>query len=568
MEPEDRIRVAYTTLPPPLASIPAKYHAPISLLLHSLSTGWIAAELARLAELEEEAELSFLLGFMHDIHQKLVADGLATLKTAKQYVRAKLEELGLDEYSKYVEQALEIDACGKERPIRGKPKELATICHIGDMAQGRFEAISLLYWLREKLKTIHPDLVARFYSVMLPQPFARSYAMIRIYQEYIEQKEHLALASPWGLFVITYEDELPEVIEASWDDLRIDPIIDYQEILAAERKGKSVKIGNISISGDEAKQRLWSRFARMFYTTNSIVDDTPLYPVLPEEVKGLFINIEFTDIEFKSIPLGDTFTCGLCGLRHHEETTLVVNMYTKISGINVKTEKWNRFMPAHIKVKAWDSKGQWKNRIGMCPLCTLDAIGIRKTGFTRNRIDGFIILTIAKPVPVEVAKMAGRALRQRHSLGGYDTLWKASLQGIVLDYNTASIATADDVPEPTTENMFSKRGRPGELYALGELVLHGFYPLKYLPAFDSTIPDRLLVTVHTFPALDFPVTSKHYASLVPWVASLLRSAGALERNKGLPSLSVRPEFSPLYLLSHDKSLYDYVSDTLRKIGWD
>jgi len=569
----DAIRYAYTLLPPPLAALPAKYHAPISLLLHSLSTGLLASRLAELLELDEYSTLSFLLGLTHDVHQKLVGDGLSTLKAAKIYVRARLDELGLSEYAGNIEDALEVDACGRGTPIRGLPEEVAGICHIADMAQGRMEGPALLYWLRENVGSLDGDLTVRFYSVMTPQPFARAYIMARLYQRHIAGKEHVALTSPWGLYVIAYRDELPEILEASWDELRIDPLIPYEDILGyeEERKGVDASLGSskIRLAGDELKKGLWSTFARMFY--RGVAD--PLSPVLPRDVEGLFVNIEFADVDFRELKPGESFRCGFCGLPHLAEQSLVTNMYGKISGAKVTTEKWNRFMPAHIRVKAWDSRGQRKAGIGMCPLCTLDAVAVRESGLT-GRIDGFVSLSIPKPVPAALLGVLGGMLRARKRLRPLRMGEAGELQGIlsgftheglVVDYSTATVATAREVPEPKTENMFAKN-RAGELRYLGVLLQLGLYPLKFLPGLDAGSPDRLLTTTVTFPALDFPVTGKKYSLLAPWAASLATAAGSLERSRGMAALRGEPLHAPLHLLSLDKGAYDRVSGMLREIG--
>ena len=560
---QEAVQIAYHFIPPPLSALPAKYHAPISLLLHSLSTALISHRLAEILEADHDEELAYLLGLTHDLHQKLVEDGLASLKKAKIYIKEKLDEIGKIDYYKYVEKALEADACGKEKPVRGMPRSLSTICHIADMAHGRIEAMELLYWLKEKVKSLDKQLTVRFYSVMIPQPFARTYIMNRIYTTRIQGEYRLTLSSPWGLYVITFEDELPEVLEVSWDDLRLQsPIEDYQTILKAEETGKPSHMKSVKASGDELKNRLWSRFARMFYRPD-LLGDEPLYPVLPPRISGLFTNISFTDVDFKEFHDGQ-HTCGLCGLEHPAEYSLVTNMYGKIAGVKVTTEKWNRFMPANIKVKAWDSKGQWKNRIGLCPLCALDAIGVRRAGFARNLV-GLISLSISKPTPIELLSVIARNLAYSDSSKNKDPIPSMGNieERVVTDLSTATLATANNVPEVKTENMF----RPKSLLArLGKLVSWGMYPLKFLPSLDTSIIDRPLVTPKNFPLIDFPVTSDRLGSLMPWIGPLLVVAGLKERNEALWALEMRPEHSPLALLILDKNEYDRVSEALARIG--
>jgi hypothetical protein len=579
------VEITYTMIPPPLSALPAKYHAPISLLLHSLSTGLISYNLVRLSGLDEYyEELAFLLGVTHDIHQKLVGDGLSTPRKAKKYVREKLDQLGILEYYDKITRALDLDMCGKENPIRGVPKEIATICHIADMAQGRIEGIELLYWLRNKVKQLDPELTVRYYSIMIPQSFARSYAVIRLYNKYIRGKDHVALASPWGLYIITYEDELPEILEAKWDDLRIGcdnetkdlVIASYEEIVDAEREGKTTKLGGtVKAVGSELRQGLWSRFARMFYCRERL-SDQPIYPILDKSFEGLFVNIRFTDVKFEEIPREKAHICVLCGTPHYSDQSIPVTMYgtsqkgnIKIAGVYVKAEKWNRFMPAHLKVKSFDPQGLWKHGYGICPLCVLDALGIRYVGY-KGELLGFLSVSISKPVPLEILQFIGRVMRDTDRLKKpIVEISSSKIEGVVLDYSSATVATTD-VPEPRIENLFE-----GKILArIGKLLSWGIYPVKYLPSFSTDIIDKPVVTTRTFRILDFSVTSRETGNLMPWIAKLVEEISVFERSEALKLLDNPPSYAPLILLALQdsknrpigKSVYDQVVNLLSTVG--
>ncbi len=573
---------AYRILPPPLSALPAKYHAPLSLLLHSLSTGLIAHELATLAEMDDMRELAFFLGVTHDIHQKLVEDGLSSLKSAKKYIRDKFEELEKLDYYRYIDDALESDVCGKGIPIRGLPKELSLICHIGDMVQGRLEGIALLFWLRDQVKSLNPDLTVRFYSVMIPQVVARSYIMMQFYQKHIRETDHLALASPWGLYVITYEDQLPEVLEASWDELRInEELIPYIDIERAEASGETATINKINITRDEIKTKAWSRFARMFYEVSLLGNNGVLYPKLPTSIRDLFFNIEFSDIEFRDLGEADTHRCALCGLQHLAEDSIGTNLFGKIAGVSVTLEKWNRFLPAHAVVRGW--KGQWENEIGLCPLCVLEAIGIRCSGFV-GKLTGVLAVSISKPIPIELLNHLGRVLAGSSRINE-PIVGKAEAERLILDYSSATIGT-QEVSEPKTENLFRHRTSRGAevngvFLHIGKLVSWGIYPVKFLPSIDTSIVDRPVLTPYNFSLLDFPVTNKEYGHLIPWIGPLLATVGRMERSEALQYLDLSPEHAPLALLTLNKPKYkkgkgqapildlfsyDHVSETLSSIG--
>ncbi|MGC9187497.1 MAG: hypothetical protein ACP5GN_07430 [Fervidicoccaceae archaeon] len=565
------MKKAYTILRQPLSSLPAKYHAPISLLIHSLSTGMISHDLAKLAEFDELEDQAFMLGLSHDIHQKLVEDGLSTLAKAKMYMKNKLDELGMNDYYRIIEDSFDVDACGKGNPIRGLPKEISLICHIGDMTQGRLEGIALLYWLREKIKSINTSLTVRFYSVMIPQSFARTYIMLKIYSKYISNKDHLALTSPWGLYVITYEDELPEVLDVSWDDLRINDFpIDYHLIKKMEANNKKEENISISVSNDELKNKIWTKFAKMFFDPQKLNGDNPIYPVLPSSLAGMFFNIKFTDVVFRDLKGEEGLhICPLCGISHLKEHSFGVSVYPKVAfyqGKEMTTEKWNRRLPGHIIVRTW--AGQWKHGYGLDPLCILDAIAIRELKITS--LEGVIASTISKPIPINLFQWVGLMLRNRESLekespdkifgliSRMDEL--VNVGGVVIDFVTATAATRGK--EPNTDSMLKGK----ELRNIGFLIEHGIYPIKYLQSLEMLTTDRLFVSNHVFSLVDFPVTSEKYRNLVPWVAALLRLSGTREKKEGLEILYTDPIYAPLRLLSIDKEEYTHVSELMHEIG--
>lgn len=557
MNLETMLKTAYELIPPPLSAMPAKYHAPISLLLHSLSTGMLAHDIAELADMEEYKDLAFVLGVTHDLHQKFVESGLSTLKKTKSYIKEKLDRLGLSDYYGYVDDALEVDACGKGNPIRNLPRELSTICHIGDMAQGRLDAYSLLYWLQEKIKEVSKDLAVGFYGVMIPQPFARSYIMQRIYDKHISKSAksgHVALASPWGLYVIARSDELQPVVEVSWDDLRISDFpLKCNEILEMELNKKAneeykSKLGD-EISEKELDNKMWSKFAGMFYSRDMLSNClTPLNPSLPPNIEGLFINIRFVDVKFEDVT-EESRICPLCGLEHTVEYSFGVNLYPKIAGVKVTTEKWSRKLPGHIKVRGWE--GQWSHGFGLDPLCALDSIAVRELnlhGHVMHDLSGALSVSISKPLPIQLLSWIALVVRIRDeyrknpdSIPGIAPDKLSIVGGVVIDYSTATVSVPAGAPNIDTIL--------NEIPNLGFLISLGLYPVKYLETIDTSIPDRLLVTTHGFTLVEFPVTSDKYRSVIPWVAKLLELAGELDKKDSLDILQTPPQYAPLRLLS-------------------
>jgi len=565
------VEEAYRLLPPPLSALPAKYTSPISLLIHSLSSGIISKELAWITYSDEE--LAFYLALTHDIHQKLLSNGLVSMKTAKEYLRNKLDEVGKSDYFRHIDDAVEIDACGKNRKIRGVDEKLSLICHISDVIQGNIEGIELLYWLKSKVKELDKDLTVRFYSILIPQIVGRSYIIRKIYEKYIKNKEHLALASRYGLIVIGREDDIPEVIEASWNDLRFEKgtePVEYWKILEAERNinknnEKNKEKHKISFSKEELKSKGWSRFARLFYNVEDLYKDEkmtekdePMFPVFPENIKELFVNIEFTDIKFENIV--NPHKCVLCGLPHHKDESFNANMFTKIAGVDITIEKWNRFMKSKTTVKG---ERQWSSYAGICPLCAIEAISMREAKFAGS-LNGVLSVSISKPVPISLLDYIGRILAESDKLDK-PVVGEGTSERVVFDYNSATVGT-QEVDEPNITNLFKKERESGMFTRIGKLISWGIYPVKFLHTFDVSIVDRPVVIPYNFRIIDFPVTDREYEDTLPWIGSLLIELGNVERSEGLKYLDFKPEHSSLALQIINKKKYFEVVEVLSSIG--
>jgi len=535
----DRLEIASRLLPGPLGSLPAKYHAPVSLFVHSTSTGWLASELAYMLGLDHG--LAFLLGLAHDLHQKLVGAGLSTLRVAKEYIRERLEGAGLGGYARYIEDALELDACGKGNPVPGVDRGLSLVCHVADMLQGRLGWPELLYWLEKKLKELDRGLSVGYYSVSAPQPFARSYVMSRLYERHLEGRA-VAVASPWGLIAVGWG--LPGELDLDWGDLRL-PGWDS---------------GAIGRSRDEERHGLWERFDCMFGPKGCGRVQ------LPRGVEGLFVNIRLSGVEFRDAG-GGAYVCGLCGLKHSRDMTLVPTMWKKASGADAIAEKWNKFSPAHSTVKVWmGSRGLWGNRVGMCPLCALDAVGARAAGI--RRAAGFATVSFPKPVPVELLRRLARAAKAAVEGRGIelsDSIAGERVEGIVIDYSSATISAPLDVEQLGLAELAEK----GYIAGLGRLVGLGLYPVKVSAAVDTSVPDRPAVLPFSAPLLDFPVTDQRYRQYIPFVAALLEALGGAGPSAVSEALSVPPWLAPLYLLSlqGEKWRYDEVAGKMASVGW-
>ena len=97
MNPTQRIKMAYTLLPPPLSSTPAKYWTSISLWLHSYIVGSTFQELvdalAGPGDIEApEPDEAFLIGFLHDLGQKMGLMGERSSEKIRSWLIVRLEQ--------------------------------------------------------------------------------------------------------------------------------------------------------------------------------------------------------------------------------------------------------------------------------------------------------------------------------------------------------------------------------------------------------------------------------------------------------------------------------------------
>ena len=562
------IRIAYELLSPPLASMPAKYHAPLSLLLHSLSTGYISAEIARLMDLlgeDIDSLKAFFIGFVHDFHQKLVKTGLTTYKKTYEYIEKKLTSLNIDrDVIRCVKDSIDNNTCESGKPPRGCHEKMGLVCKIADMTHSRMNPLELLAWLRENVKALHPDLTVRFYSVLIPQPFARAYISNHIYNKIADITDfHITLASPFGLYVITLEEELPEVLELSWNELRVDQSVYVRYSLIREMEEKkrvdaSIRreLGrrNIPSKDHELRLRVWSRFARMFYNLDQL-DEEPLFLILPEQSKNYFVNIELVDVEYRKE--STNFRCGLCGMEHYSDSTFPTTMYYKVSRADYKTEKWNRFLPSYDIVKTFPA--QWRNKIGLCPFCMLDAVAMRRFASTLDieMREAFMTISISKPLPIYLLDFIGLFLNQVQDRMSIENVLRTipSHENVIVDYFTATAITTANTPN--LDNICDN------LRIIATLIKHGLYPVKYLNGIDTTIPDRLFISPHIFKMLDFSVTRSNLAPV--WVSSLLDVLSSFDKSDIVKKLSYPPDLAPLLLFSINKKEYETVKNLLSEV---
>ena len=559
------ISLVNALLPPPLSAIPAKFHTPLSLYVHSLSTGIISATLSSMIfEGDEELEvLSGVLGVTHDIHQKLVKDGLSSPKTAKKYIRDALETVDLSDYYKYVERGIDSDACGKNNPILGVTKEVSTICHMGDMVQGRYTGLQLLYWLKSMIDSITNEIDVGLYSVMIPQPFARTKIMSEVYRKLTEKimDKKLVLTSPWGLYVFTYSDVLPESVMVYWDELTFcEDITDDSVLKCDDENDKDKK--------DSKNDKEKSKVCGLYVCKSKRGKYEKVKPVLDKSILGSFINVKLGGVDYKNIT-SDYHYCGLTGTRHLKDQSLPLMYYKYMSNLNVKIEKWNRFLASNTVVR---HKGNYSSGVGIGPLCGLDATSTRGILNSDTTVSGFVSLSISKPIPSTLLDsihgfMNDMIVNYKSKSRG-DFVYSETRRKISGRINTIVDKATATIFLPLGQSITTKSLLGGLLYKTYHLLKYGFYPIKILPVLNNDIPDRILVTPQHFKIIDISPTSKRESKYIPWVISILKILPQLDKDDALDYLSLHPKFSPLLLLSVSggRREYDHVFSLLSKIS--
>ena len=218
---------AYKLLPPPLSALPAKYWTSISLLLHSYTVARAFQEFVRMysdvmdveAPLEDEA---FLIGFLHDLGQKLKLRGRPSEEKLLKWVRGELESLG---YTRGESEEL-------SRYLFTNPAETLTdplydrtvwrLLWLADRLQGIDNPLTIAQLLAEAKKDLGEQLTVTLLNVMIPQPFMRtliSWIVHRKIEEIVEEKGILAVpvTTPYGLAVITDNPNIE--IEVEWGEI-------------------------------------------------------------------------------------------------------------------------------------------------------------------------------------------------------------------------------------------------------------------------------------------------------------------------------------------------------------
>jgi len=418
---KDRMKVAYTLLPPPLSALPAKYWTSVSLLMHSYAVGVAFSELIELVrekagnlKLPERNE-AFILGFLHDLTQKMAKSSDA-LRTAYKWIFDRLVKdiCMTPAEARRIAKVLETNPAETIRdPIY--PVQVWKLLRIADLLQGSSDVLSWGLQAREVIENeFNIRTSIRIYNIGLRQPFLKDHLWRKvegklregICNDGSEQTlvEHgvFAVTSTSGLLVVSKKN-LGD-IALSWDEIiGWNKYSDSTDLLSRssllrklsekcpelreinkiedreERKKKKQELKKNT--AEEIKGIPFTLEDKLCFTRNKH-DRTNMYDLLyhyyggklkelnerylPFYVKSALQGITIEDTEYATGP----FKCPMCGAEHKEG--FVVGLVGNVGG--VVTEKWNRFL---LTTNKQGNLNRMLNELGnyrICPLCMADIL--------------------------------------------------------------------------------------------------------------------------------------------------------------------------------------------------
>lgn len=597
------LKTAYTLLPPPLASLPAKYWTAISLWMHSYSVGKTFAELvdsyAGIREVDAPAyDEAFIIGFLHDFGQKLVSTGASSSKRIIEWVEDRLERLGYDKGEArrlsrflYANPAENIVSPTYDRDVW-------VLLWLADRLHGASNIFDLVAIIREASRKLEYDMVLKLVNVTIPQPFLRALITRKIYDSLREEALQdtnimIPLSTPIGVTIITDDPKLS--IELDWDnDIR--PGFDGNGLIPGKTEDDLKWCSNCCIDNmcreicgkkDKPKdcrergykKRDCDEGAYPGRKGNSYKTTLIYYGVkhkvegaiyLPEAVRDMFRGVGFKGVRF----LGGEYKCPLCGLS--TPTAFPVD-YIQTFINNVTPEQWTRAVfPANINQLMQMKKGNF----GVDPLCLGDILLRARYGKVLS-----ITISLNTPTPLTVLEDVGivmyrlidyvvfsRDLSVLSSVVADGKNWEKTLEnisfpsgeiihGYFIDAFTATVFIPYINP-PKNAKPVDEWVR--DISVAGVLVCWGFYPLSISEAI-ANYGDRLLSYYRGMrPLYNYTPADREVGKYTPYVALTMmslpfirnrREAGKENTPTFLEVLDYPPEYSPALLQYSAPHLY-------------
>ncbi len=606
-----KLNIAYTLLPPPLSALPAKYWTSISLWLHSYTVAQTFQEFVQMysesrdveAPLDDEA---FLIGFLHDLGQKLQVRGRPSEEKLLEEVKSKLELLGFtsgeaEEISRYLYTN---PAETLSDPLYDR--SIWRLLWLADRLQGIDNPLDITQLLVKAKEDLKEKLDVILINVIIPQPFMRT-LISRIIHRKIEKivKEEGALTipvtTPYGLAVIA---ERPNIkVDIEWDEIRrgfkgngilpgkTDEDLEWNMKCCEDRdckakcskRHKPQECKEHGFTKRDCEKGLYPgmkgnsyKIALIYYGSKKKVESKI---ILPKDVEGMFQGINIEDVEF----VDGTHKCPTCGI---STPVGIVGDFLQFFNNRITTEQWARSLyPASVNRLMQEVKNY-----AVDPLCLGEAI---LRGEAKYSILLSLTLRAVVPLPVleDIGKLAYALLfRLGNGIPKYSTIVGLVYEGNGFDnmlgevVKSASGATTPNfyydaftstVVVPYRYSMQKHQDEwLRDTITAGVLSAWGLYPLTISETVPSAPSETLLSYYKGRRMLyDYQPKDRRVGGYTPYVATAMMSLSELNlraNNENLPAfleiLDYPPEYSPLLLQYGSPTLYSGIESLRARLG--
>ena len=606
----DRIKIAYTLLPPPLAALPAKYWTSISLLLHSYTVGrTFEVFVEGYAKASEEAPLpeeSFLIGFLHDMGQKLRLRGKPSENGIIKWFSERVEALGYTpgEAWTYVKYLYTNPAETRTDPLY--PRKIWTLLWLADRLQGISNPIDIMPLLHTVKEELGANLTIKLISVSLPQPFLRTLISKAVYEELVREAMDspdiiVPVSTPMGVALITSNPEIE--VHVDWDEIRngftgkgvlpesVEDMLKwnmdccdnkecYNMCKGRTKPGECKEHGFTKRDCDKGvypgKSGNSYRIALVHYGRKHKVG---LSVILPREVKTMFQGLGLIGVEYVK---GDRI-CAVCGMRTPVGTPVdFILSFDK----RLTTEQWVRKLyPGSVNRLMQEAKD-----VVLDPLCLGDVIV--RSGMGANIIT---TLTLRPPTPTVVLTEIAPVIWNLLSVLGtgipksayverlfYSDEWSKALDAVLPQAGSAEqkiyydmFASAIYIPY---RNLMQRHQDEWirDMVTAGVLSSWGLYPLT-ISRVPPMAPAEALLTYYKGqrPLYSFAPSDKRLSTYTPYVAVAMASLAELNYRKNvggesLPALlevlDYPPGLSPVLVQYGSPHLYSILESLRSRLG--
>ncbi|HEU97921.1 MAG TPA: hypothetical protein ENO36_03600 [Fervidicoccus fontis] len=598
------LKIAYSLLPPPISSTPAKYWTSISLLLHSYAVGrafeiFVEVYGKRYEDVPESQD-AFLIGFIHDMGQKLKVRGRSSVEKLRSWFEERLQN-----YYSNGEAATFTDFLFTNPAETGKdplyPARFWTLLQLADEIQGTNNPIEIYSILQGKKDKLGIDLYVKIINISIPQPFIRSMISMNLYnklqRDYLESESSpdivIPISTPYGAILITDNPNIE--IDFDWDEFvrmrpdgssllpnNLESLLEDCDKCCNDKQCRE-KCGNKKdrdrpsdcpkkFTKKDCEQGSYEKILQYFSYNSSESSGTGYKIILSSDLKGMFQGVKLSkDIEFKE---GKNI-CPICGLK------VPVGFRPAILSTfaSLKAEQWSRkYKPGNLNIYTQNTKPY-----AVDPLCLGDAI-IRTSNFTTETVLSIYIgAPVLSPVIYEVSNVAWYLLSEYmllinkktmadrlHSLFYHDD-WEKDLSEMVSKISNVKGNYIFDIfgnhiilPLPYNRPRRHQDEWLYDISVAGILASWGFYPLEISPTPSFTYSNTLLRYFKGRRYLyDYPPSDMNAGVYTSYVASAMAS---LVESEDFDILDYPPRVAPALVQYSSPALYSQIENFMVKFS--